>query len=509
MTRKLTLLAVLICTVFTAFSQNFKVTWGPEYKKEGGMWSIDYLLGNDDKYFYALSDPRGKPKVLKFDYTGKLVTSTPVTFDVGKTKAHVGGMVRMAERTFLIFVARDKKAGVVNFYYTELKNGTFSTTPKNFYAIPFSYNFGKGLALGYGFSSLDASETGDFEVSENGKYLTVVGSQIGAGKEEVIKAAVFDDNLKLVWEKTFPMKISDRNIYIEQFIVNNNGDVFVSAKQWDSKDAYKKNMPKYRYVVYKLTSGGLTETTIDLGSDKAPWDAGLFPATEGGGVYVGGFYTKTTTSKGSADGVFFSDVNAGGKAKSNSYPFTDEFLKGLQTKKQEKKDEGITSFYIDYLMRLPDGSFTFIAEKYFVVTHTVSDGKGGFTTYYTYHTNEIVIPRFGADGSLISLDKIDKTFGHRSPMLVSYSFFVKDNSVVLVFNDFKTKEERKESGKGKAIYTDICYVPGNGTVDTKNIFTSKDVEKYYIPGQALDLGNGKHVVKAIKGKTYQYGVITP
>lgn len=509
MIRNILFALVLICTTLPVYSQKFQVKWGPEYKKEGGMFSADFLLGSDDKYFYVLSDPRGKANLLKFDFTCKLVSTSPVSFETGKTKATVSGLLRMGKKNYIILVARDKKADVINYYYTELVNGKINAGIKNFYAVPFKFNFGAALSAAYGFSSVDASDASDFERSPSGNYAAILGTQITSNKDEIVKVSVLDDQLKISWEKTFPLPVSDRNIYIEQFIVNDKGEVYLSAKQWDSKESYKKGIPKYKYKVYKFTEGGMKETDITLNGDKAPWDAGLFPAPEGG-VYLGGFFTKTSTPKGSADGVFFSRVDEAGKVKSNAYDFTKEFLEGLQTKKQEKKDQGITSFAIDYLVRLPDGSFSFIAEKFYVTTVTTTSSNGSTQTTYIYHSNEIVIPRFSAEGELISMAKIDKTFSAKnSSITTSYSFFIKDNSVVLVYNDFKTREERKEAGKGRAIYTDISYVDPSGKVVTDNIFTSKDVEKYYIPGASLDLGNGKSIVKAIKGKTYVYGIITP
>lgn len=500
---------MLFCISSSSFAQKFQVNWGPEYKKEGGLYSWDFLLGSDDKYFYALSNPRGKAQVLKFDYTCKLVSATPVTFNTGgKEKVQVGGMLTMKNKTYLVLTSRDKKANVITFYYTELKNGTFSPTVKAFYSIPFTFNFGNSLAFGYGFGSMDATESGDFEKSPNGNFVAIAGSGIGVSKSEVLKIAVLDEGLKVVWENTFPLKISDRNIYIEQYVVNDKGEVFIAAKQWESKESYKKGIPKYDYKVYKFTSKGMEESTIKLDGDKAPWDAGLFPTPEGG-VNVGGFYTKTSTPKGSADGVFFSIVDEVNKIKSNAYPFSEEFLEGLQTKKQDKKDQGITKFSIDYLVRFADGSYAFIAEKYYITTYTTTDSKGNSTTTTVYHSDEIVVPRFSDKGELLSMAKIEKTFSYKNTSLfTSYSFFIQNNNVVMVYNDFKTREERKAAGKGRAIYTDICYVSENGSVKIDNLFTSKDVEKYYVPGSSLDLGNGKHIVKTIKGKTYVYGVIS-
>ncbi len=486
---KLILSLVLMISTLATYAQKFQIKWGPEYKKEGGLFSWDYLLGSDDKYFYALSDPRGKPNVQKFDFNCKLISAAPMQLDLGKGKTAVTDMIKAGTKTYIMLTNRDKKAGVINYFHTQMKNGKFSASVKNFFALALDYSF------------IESS----FDVSPNGNYIAGVATSRGKNKEEVLKVIVFDNDLKISWEKTFPLKISDRRIYIQQSIVDDNGAVFVSAKHYDSDEAYKKGLPRYKYVVYKLADGEKVETEVDLGDDKAPWDAGLFPAAEGG-VYVGGFYSKTSTSRGSADGVFIATVT-GGKSKANAYPFTAEFLQGLQTKKQEKKDEGITRFDIDYLVKLPDGTLTFIAEKYYITTHTVSNGKTT-TTYYVYHSEEIVAPRFSGEGKLLSMDKVDKVFSSKSPLVVSYSFFVKDNSIVLVYNDFKTREERKAAGKGRAIYTDISYISGTGTVKTENIFTSKDVEKYYIPRASLDLGNGKHIVKVIKGKTYSYGIIT-
>lgn len=505
----ISLLLILGVTLFIK-AQTFEVNWGPEYKKSGGMFNREYMLGADGKYFYVFSNPGGKAKILKFDYSASFISEETVETKVNKISAEAKGVIQTSTGNYVNFVLHSRKAGVVSFYYAKLVNGSVESELTEFYSLPTSYHYGSRVIYPFRGGSNDASESADYVVSPNKKYVAIVGSEVASGAQENVKVAVFNDELKLVWEKSYSIQISERNLAIEQFVVNDNGEVIMTAREYLSKEDRKKGTPKYKYLLFYLSKDGSKKHEIELDGDRVPWDTGIFPS-DGNGAYIGGFYTSSTSSRYSADGVFFVSL-VDGNIIAKTYPFTDEFLDGLQTRKQEKKGEGISSFQIDNMVRFADGSFSFIAEKYYITVHTVTsyNGKTTTTTTYTvYHSDELVIPRFSADGELLGINKVEKSFASRGRLLTSYSFFFNKDRIALVYSDYKTREERKELGKGRALYTDIAYIKGADDVEIENLFTTSETDMYYVPSQCLALNNGTHVVKVLKRKKYMYGIIRP
>ena len=69
----LIIIAIIFATQDSYSQQQAKIDWGPEYKKDGGMFTWNRLIGNDDKYFYVLSKPSKDPEIYKYNTSGELV----------------------------------------------------------------------------------------------------------------------------------------------------------------------------------------------------------------------------------------------------------------------------------------------------------------------------------------------------------------------------------------------------------------------------------------------------
>lgn len=481
------ILIAALCTLNT-YAKKFEIKWGPEYKKEGGHFAYDILLGSDENYFYALSNVGPKAKLQKFDFNCKLVEAVPLNIDLENGNTSISSFFTLSVKKFLLLTNRDKTTGIYSYYQADLNDWKLNGEKKNFYSMSISSEF----------SSLR------FTRSPNREYIAGVGFRRGKYKEETVKVVLFDTDLKVLWEKDFNLGEVNRHLVIEQIVLDMEGSLYISAKHYENEEEYKKGLPKYSFSVYKLQENGKSETVLNLGDEKAPWDSGLFTADDKK-LFVTGFYTKTTTSRGSADGVFIA-ILEDGKFKTNQYPFTEEFLEGLQTKKADKKDAGIYSFDVEYLLTLPNGDLTFIAEENFTTTSTQTI-NGSTSSFTIYHTNDIVMPRFNREGQLVSLDKVEKRYFSKDSETTSYSYLAKDNTIVLVFNDFKSKDPGKDSDEG-GIFTNIAFIPGNGTVEMDNIFNIDDTKKFFIPYASLSLEGDRLVVRAMKRKSYMYGILT-
>ena len=187
---------------------------------------------------------------------------------------------------------------------------------------------------------------------------------------------------------------------------------------------------------------------------------------------------------------------------SKVHPFSKEFLDGMVKNKKIEKGDGNVNFRIKDFVTFSDNSFSFIAEKSYVVTHT-SSMNGRTSTTIIYHSDEIIIPRFDQNGELKNLVKIDKEYGSTSPFTVSYSLGINNDKLFLLYNDSKSREEGAAEKKGGLF----------SMFSAKNLFTTFSVIDYgsetdgmFCPYNSTQLGD-KLLINILHGKNYHFGTL--
>ncbi len=177
--------------------------------------------------------------------------------------------------------------------------------------------------------------------------------------------------------------------------------------------------------------------------------AGLFISPEKNDIYVGGFCKDKEKETDGDNSLFFSKLDiTTGSLNSKVHPFSKEFLDGLVKNKKIEDGDGIVNFRIKDFVTFSDNSFSFVAEKSYVVVRTTTT-NGRTSTTVIYYTNEIIIPRFDQNGELKNLVKIDKDYASTSPLAVSYSLGIKNDKYFYCIKRFKKKTGRKGTAEEK------------------------------------------------------------
>jgi hypothetical protein len=490
------------------------IKWGPHYKKEGGLFARYNVVGSDDDHYYLNMRPRKKGgTLLKFDYNHKLKSTTNIDLKYGKEKLIPQSFIKTASKTFAYMPKYDK--GEFQVYVSEFNSGKFGKVRK-----AHEHKYKKQVKVFYfGLSTYTNRDAGGnkLKVSKNKKYVAFSNAYSTIDKKTLDKIGfvVFDENMKVVWKKEQDFPYRDKDFNVKQVIVSNKGEIFFTATVSEKKKRKDKdkNELQFEYKVFHITEGSMSEVDIKLARKNQVNDAGLFIQEATNQVYLGGFYTEYG-KKTAINGTFFGEVDVESKdVLINTHKFTDDFMEGLARKKDIEKGRGISySYNIGEMISFSNGTFSFLAENYYVTTHTTySNGKS--RTYYVYHSNAIVIPRFDKDGELINIEKIDKKFSSRSSAEVSYSSNAYDGKIFIVFNDAKTKAEKKDikkSGmkKGRR-FTDLCIIDAEGKIgERKTIFTNKETDSFYVPMLSFD-----HKDKLVLGtvtamfKKYKFGTM--
>ena len=508
MKKTIQVLFCLFLLPFLGHSQSYKPEWGPVYKKEGGLFAPYRLVGMDNDHYYLLMQPRKGGTLLKFDFNHKLASNQKLDFKYKKKKIHLQKFIETKNGTYGYLSAHDPKTNEWNVFSSQFTGGKFSPI-KRAYSHPFKM---KKFFL-WGLSNYSNDRGHELVISDNKSLVgfTNVVDNLKKEGEESIKVALFDADMKLKWEKTQKFKYKDKSISILQTVIGNDGVVYVLGKIWDrQKNKKPKGLPKFDYKVFRITEQEMAEYPIDLGPTLAPTDAGLFfPKSNENEFILAGFYTNANKKSG-IQGVFYASGNMQeGIKNTKTTKFESEFLENLARKKDIEKDRGLRhSFDIDNFFELQDGSIGFIAEEDYVISHTSRDGNGNTRTSYTYYTNDIIIPRFGADGSLTNIEKVEKFFSSQAYGYTSYSVAVHDNQIFLLFNDHKSRADRKKmKGKRRWTYTDLVVIDEEGYIATnKTLFNSNEIDLNFIPSMSDYYGN-KFLVGSASMKKYSFGII--
>lgn len=513
--KKITLL--LACLLLTSYSfGQMQVKWGPVYKKEGGMFSSFYLVGGDEKNYYLIMRPKKENTLLKYDYNHKLVSETPITFEYNGDNLILKEFIHTKAKTFGIFTSYDKKGNAFTVQAAEFSSGKFKPV-KEIARQPYlvQYKFIYFGVSGY----TDADATGGFVMSADSSHVATIQTLSSKEKSQTdqISIIVFDENMQVKWQKIQDFPYKDSKFDIQDFVVSNNGDVYLAATLDKERKEKEKGLPDYKYKILRISKDGYKDYDVSLSGNNVVSSAGLFISPNSEEVRIGGFTKDRDKDTDGNNGTFFSTLNAStGVFKSQSFPFSPTLLEGLIKEKDIDKGDGIRNFIIRNFVTFSDGSFSFIAEEFYIrqiTTYTYSNGRSVPSTKTYYYTNEILIPRFNADGTLRNIAKVDKDFGSQSSMITSYSLAVYNDKLYLLYNDAKSRNEKKEAGNkgglfGSAktgLYSDLAVIGADGEVESiETLFTGAETEGFYVPSYTHQYGD-RLLINNMKGKEYQFG----
>lgn len=519
MKRLFLLFTLIIAVSFQANTQSYKVDWGPTYKKDGGLFGYYKLIGIEGDHYYVLMNPKRKNTLLKYDMNHKLVSNKALDMKYKGDNIMINRILHTKNGTFGYLSEYDKKQKAEKIFVSEFNDGKFGKVRE---VYSHKYDVKLKLTL-FGLTNSWNSDSSTLIESADGSHVvyTDVISTVDNKDQEEISVVVFDADMNIVWKKKQRFKYQDKKIDVDQTVVGNDGSVYILAKVWEKKKKSKgkskkeKGLPKFDFKAFKITDAGMKEYQLNLGTGIAPTDAGIYFPNDTQEFVLAGFYTDAEKKSG-LKGVFYASGNSDTGIKNTStHDFKASFLEGMVRKKDIEKDRGIRSnFYIEDFIEFNDGSIAFIAEENYITSVTTTDSRGNTRTTYTYHTNEIIMPRFSNDGELINIEKIQKNFSSSSSYITSYNLSVYNNKTYLIFNDLKTKSDLKEmKGKDKEKkkrrwrYTDMAVINGDGEIEyNETLFNSNEIDLEFMPFMS-DYSGNKILIGSARIKKYAFGVI--
>ncbi len=512
------LLVILFITLSKQSFAQQKVTWGPVYQKEGTQYSQLNFVGADEKFYYLIMRPMKSNKLLQFDYNHNLVKSSEVPFEFGGEKLPMSEIVHTKLGTYALFAKYDKKDNYFSLHSAEFKQGIFQPlkfVTKTPFVNEYKYIYVSTQLVPIDLSSQDMK--GGFILSPDSNYVANIHTLSNKiTRVDKISVYVFDAKMKLAYQKFYEFKYKDKILDIQDFVVNNKGEVYVSAALEITESQKSSYYPDYMYKLFKFTKEGSEEYDITLGGNNLLSASSICLDDDNKTIKIGGFYKDKTKLANGDNGVVFGtfDIQTS-KFSFKTFPFTNGFLSGLLSDKKIEKGGGIKDFIIKDFVTFEDGTFAFLSERTTMsVMSSASSSSSSSQNSIIYHTYEIIVSFFSKDGELINNVKLEKDYYTHSYLNASYMLGQYKDKLYLIFNDNKSKEEKSGDKvskgfianlKGENVYTDIAILNSKGILEYRDLlFTGKDISGYFCNGLSHTIGDKILINTTIMTK-YQFG----
>jgi hypothetical protein len=217
---------------------------------------------------------------------------------------------------------------------------------------------------------------------------------------------VFDENMKMVWEKEITMPYTEAKMDNLGYTVDSQGNAYLLAR-------VKTGTKPFLELLKYNNSDTPERTKIEADGKNFPHGITLKEG-KNGIIYCAGFYGEGR----SANGVYVSVINKSGAIENEQFhdiPLdiinqnkSDRAQKKNKKKEGKGKEIGIYELGLDDIIVNADGSFILLGEVYYMTRTTTRSSNGSTRTTYHYHFNEMFMTKLTAEGEISWMKKMVK-----------------------------------------------------------------------------------------------------
>lgn len=503
-------------------TEKARVDWGPELdEKDTGEFTS--LFGQNEEAVYMTMRTKKTFLVQKMNGDMKSLYSKPLDLELNKKDLFLQD-IKLAGEKILVFASiYDKKADMNMLYLRMFDEGNMQPTT--------------GWDKIAEFPS-EKAYSGRFDMytsPDDSKVLVTILLPYQKEEREKFQLRVYDKGMNLLWDRDVSMPYDDKEFSLEEFRIDNEGDVIAIGVKFNEKREAKalKRAGKQQYTYHLITfdsKGGETDDAIDAG-DKFLQDLTLSLDNGNGPILCGGFYGNKGTSK--VRGAFFMSLDPRTKQiRHQSYKeFSDDLITQYMTareeekarKKAEKKDEDLElyEYDLDEIIRRDDGGAVLVGEQYYMYTTTVctSNPNGGQTcrTVYHYIYNDMIVVNIDPDGNIEWAAAIPKRqhTTNDGGYFSSYALAVKGSNIYLIYNDngenlFLTAGDKfkRTDFQGKSSIVTLATVSEDGHVTREALFDPEKRDLILRPKSCAQLQDERMILYATRKRDYRFGMVT-
>lgn len=465
--------ALLLSSVAFAQTKSEKVdiSWGAEQKASKKI-SLEDLVGYDESGFYALKSKKGHLFFLEhYNEEMNLVKSVELNLENGKDENTFEFIVQWNDQLLLFSSLLDKKSKKNNLYVQTINKESL---------MP-NHDLRMVSQIDYEGRSKRSSGSFSYSFSEDrSKFLLYYALPYKKNETERYGFHVFDKNMDLVWEKQVDLPFEEGLFGIEEYAINDKGEVYLLGVAFkDKRISKRRGEPNYSYQILSYSDNGNTFKSFPVELSGHFLTDMQISINQENDIICAGFYSSEGTY--SIKGSFFLRIDGESKKieQSSFKEFELDFLtqnlndrqvRRVKRKKEKGKDLELYEYDLNQLVMRDDGGAVLIGEQYYVSKTISTDANGNTTTTYHYHYNDIIAVNISPEGEIEWATKIPKKqvtsddYGFYS----SYVLAVVNDKLYFVFND---------NGKN-LFYKDGNDKLHNFTKNKESLITMVELDQY-------------------------------
>lgn len=504
-------------------SKKVDVLWGDE-QKESRKATLSDVVGYDETGIYAIKrQNKGLYSLnttftlVKYDKKMNESVSVEIDLEEQNKKKSLEFIVQLNKELYLFSSFTNQKLKT-NFLFVQSIN-KHKLTPNN--------DIKKIAEIDYSGNSKNNSGDFSYELSrDSSKVLIYYNLPYDKGESEQFGFHVYDNNFNQVWEKKVTLPYKEELFDVEDYEVDNDGNVYLLGLMYKDKRKSKRHgEPNYQYQIlcYHNNGSEMKEYPIKL-EGKFLTDMQI-AINEKNEIICGGFYSNEGTY--SIIGSYF--LKLSGETKeimTKSFKeFGIDFITQNMTERQEKKtkkkeekgkDVELFEYDLDNIIIKDDGGAILIGEQFFIrvrtYTTTDSQGRTSTRTVYYYYYNDIIAINMSPEGNIEWTEKIAKrqVTTDDGGFFSSYALAVVGDKLYFVFNDhpenlyYKGEGKLKNFNKGKESLVVLVELDSSGKQTREALFSSKEADILTRPKVCEQISKNEMALYGQRGKTHRF-----
>jgi hypothetical protein len=523
MIKRILNLGVFFCG-FTIHAQDVKVFNGTPFMMSNGNEHFSKILNLNPKDFSFLTKSgHRKYRVVSLDEDLKVDVSQDLELmEVNQKEVKFVDAGQIGDATYFFSQSFDRKTNEMNLYASDLdiKTGEFKEHNE---ALKIQND--KFVALSRPFQVIRSVDSS--------KVLFVCDYPVKNQENATVSVKVTDNTLKEIWKQDIIFDKINRDFTVLEYLVDNKGNIHISASIRMDNDEKRDAGAKGRYYVaiysYFHETGELKE--YEIGFQKEIIMTSHLELNDKDELICTGFYTEITMFDSGMKGFYYLRIDPNSKevVAKNLSAFDVSFLEQLMSQRKAEKGKGINYYVIRDTYSMPDGGMTIVAENYQytqlqddngrIVSEIWSygnvlvfflDAQGNMRTYSILKKNQTCSSK-GGFGTLLALAGASATPGANELPYYGIGTMMTGDNLYLIYNENPKNAERVNAGKKpKSVrqatsVTNFVTFKRDGEISSQTLFKSVDKESGYrmplMPQYHFNYAKNAMLIIGRKGKS--------
>ena len=497
------------------------VTWGQELKEPSKTYIDKIITANKQgiitlRQKHSFLESFSKIYVEKYDASLNLKHSQKIDLKYKKKKLQFEELLNLNGNLYLL-TSFNNKAKEKTYLFSQKLNKRFIPAKKPIKIA--EIETGSWIKEG----------SFDLEISKDSSKILVYGQLPYQRKQsERFNLSVLDKQLQPIWDRNIILPYSDQLLSIENYKVDNQGNVYILGKlRHEKARLFQNKTPNYHYIIlaYSANKDEATEYKIDL-KDKFITDLTFRPSNDGN-LICAGFYSEKLSY--SIKGTCFFNMDMQTKEAFNihlkkfDFDFLTEYMSDRRKEKAKRAEESgnkrrspeLYRYALDDLILRSDGGAVLVGEQYYIEERKSYYRDGSYRSTYYYNYNDIIVVNIKPSGEIEWATHIPKRQRTQDDggYYSSYAKAVVRDKIYFIYNDNRRNFSEKESTRkrkrihyfdGRYSIVALAEVKKDGSLTSWPLFSNRDVEIITRPKISRQTGSKKMIVYGERGKKYRF-----